>query len=84
MRYIWYDPKTGCVRRQAINFFNRVILYNIDKKRAIGAKGKICFIIPVEETKDIYYCVMIKERILGGTDDKGVVNVVVDKGKLHI
>ena len=32
MQYIWYDPKTGCVRRQAINFFNRVILCDIDKK----------------------------------------------------
>lgn len=32
MRFMWYDPKIGCVRRQAINFFNRVILYNIDKK----------------------------------------------------
>ena len=27
---------------------------------------------------------MIKERILWGTDDKGVVNVVVDKSKVHI
>lgn len=40
--------------------------------------------MPAEETKDIYYCVMIKERILWGTDDKGVVNVVVDKSKVHI
>ena len=50
----------------------------------MGPKGKICFITPVEETKEIYYCVIIKEIILRGTDDKGVVNVVVDKGKLHI
>ena len=40
--------------------------------------------MPVEEIKDIYYCVMIKERILWGTDDKGVVNGVVDKSKVHI
>ena len=40
--------------------------------------------MPVEETKYIYYCVMIKERILWGTDDKGVVNVVVNKSKVHI
>lgn len=52
--------------------------------RAIGAKGKICFITPVEETKEIYFCVIIKEIILWGTDDKGVVNVVVDKSKVHI
>jgi len=62
--YIWYDPKTGCVRRQAINFLNRVVLYYMNKKRAICAKEKICFITPVEETKEIYYCVIIKEIIL--------------------
>lgn len=50
----------------------------------MGPKGKICFITPVEETKEIYYCVIIKEIILRGTDDKGVVNVVVDKSKVHI
>ena len=27
-----YDPKIGCVRRRAFNYFNCVILYNIDNK----------------------------------------------------
>ena len=78
------------IQKQAVwedrlsTFLNHVILYYMTTTRAIGPKGKICFITPVEETKEIYYCGMIKERILWGTDDKGVVNVVVDKGKLHI
>ena len=47
----------------------------------MGPKGKICFIMPLEETKDIYYCVMIKERILWGTDDKGVVKCCGRQGQ---
>lgn len=34
------------------------------KKKAIGPKGKICFTTPLEKTKEIYYCVTIKEIIL--------------------
>ena len=56
----------------------------MNKKKAIGPKGKICFTTPLEETKEIYYCVIIKEIILWETDDKSVVNVVVHKSKVHI
>ena len=84
LRFLWYDPKIGCVRRQAIYFLNSVILYYMNKQKAIGPKGKICFTTPLEETKEIYYCVIIKEIILWETDDKSVVNVVVHKSKVHI